>query len=150
MFENKYETSTKLHTTLISTKEINEIHLAEIKNRVIYVNTLMKQLPLPSENGAYILLVKEGNPLSYFSLVKDSISIGRSQDSYIPVDDENVSRLHCVIERNNSIFTISDNESKNGMTVNGEKMQSRILCDGDIMRIGSYELIFVLNKNLTM
>ena len=150
MFDNKYDTSAKLHTTLLSNREINETHLAEIKNRVRYVNSLIKQLPLPSAEGVYILLVRDGNPVSYFFLVKDRISIGRNPDSYISIDDGNVSRLHCVIERNNSIFTISDNESKNGMIVNGGKMQNRILCDGDIIRIGNYELVFILNRNLAI
>lgn len=67
---------------------------------------------------------------------KDVFIIGRSQDADIKVMDIKVSRNHCRIEARGDKFYVTDNKSRNGTFVNGEKIVSTELKDGDHIKIG--------------
>jgi membrane associated rhomboid family serine protease len=54
-----------------------------------------------------------------------------------------VSRRHCTLGRVDfgpSRWSVVDNRSTNGLFVNGERVTSRELEDGDVVRVGEYEL----------
>ncbi len=67
------------------------------------------------------------------------ITIGRSSNNDIHIDDPLVSRTHCQIVRDdNGNFRLIDTNSKNGIYVNGIKVQETIkLKQTDIVRIGN-------------
>ena len=48
--------------------------------------------------------------------------------------------------KNGDNWLIEDNKSQNGIFVNGKKITERLLCEGDIIRIGTIELIYINNK----
>lgn len=73
------------------------------------------------------------------------VTIGRSPDSDVPfTGDEEVSRLHAVVEWIGTHWTIVDDGlSRNGTFVNGERITGRRrLREGDSIRIGSIRLTF--------
>ena len=70
--------------------------------------------------------------------------IGRSPDSDLVLDSNDVSRLHGKFFAQGGNYYFSDVGSRNGSTVNGklaEKDHSYILKDGDIIRIGDFVLM---------
>jgi pSer/pThr/pTyr-binding forkhead associated (FHA) protein len=67
----------------------------------------------------------------------DNLSIGRLSGNDIVVREKSVSRKHASIARQKDSLVISDKGSKNGIIVNGTKVQSAELKDGDIVWIGS-------------
>ncbi|MEH1926948.1 FHA domain-containing protein [Nostoc sp.] len=70
--------------------------------------------------------------------------IGRSPDSDLVLDSNDVSRLHGKFFAQGGNYYFSDIGSRNGSTVNGklaEKDHSYILKDGDIIRIGDFVLM---------
>jgi pSer/pThr/pTyr-binding forkhead associated (FHA) protein len=72
------------------------------------------------------------------------VTIGRSPDCDFPVDDQNTSRRHCLIKRTWNGFTVQDLGSKNGVLLNGRKIeQSENLQDGDEIQIGGLKLLFI-------
>lgn len=73
---------------------------------------------------------------------KQRISIGRTPDNDIVLDNRGVSRKHAQIEFNDTSTLIIDNESLNGTFVNNRKVTEEILKDNDIITIGKFTLIY--------
>ncbi len=73
---------------------------------------------------------------------KKRISIGRTNDNDVVLENRGVSRKHAMIEFNNNAAVVMDNESLNGTFVNSRKITEEILRDEDIITIGKYQLIY--------
>jgi len=73
---------------------------------------------------------------------KKRISIGRTPDNDIVLDNRGVSRKHAQIEFNNNSALIIDNESLNGTFVNNRKVSEEVLKDNDTINIGKFTLLF--------
>ncbi len=78
-----------------------------------------------------------------FLFPKGNIIIGRGADADLTIDDDKISRKHAVIEAfsRDQIF-ISDLASTNGTYINGMRIRSTKLKDGDEIRIGKTRLKF--------
>jgi len=76
-------------------------------------------------------------------LVRDEITIGRQEGNTVRLTDQNISRKHArLIKQNDSVF-VEDVGSYNGIRVNGSRIQvKQSLRDGDEVVIGDYKLIF--------
>jgi pSer/pThr/pTyr-binding forkhead associated (FHA) protein len=83
-----------------------------------------------------------GHPARVIPLVKDVLVIGRGQDCDLVLEDNNASRRHCLIRKWAGDFTIEDLQSKNGTFVNGMKVSSAQLGDGDLIAVGEQVLVF--------
>jgi hypothetical protein len=69
-------------------------------------------------------------------------SIGSAPGSTVTLTDNGVSRKHAGIRKVDGAFELADLGSTNGVYVNGEKVNKRTLALGDVIRIGSTEMIF--------
>jgi Nif-specific regulatory protein len=79
-----------------------------------------------------------------FTLTEEENSIGRESANLICLSDPSVSRRHCVIKHEGTLFKISDLESLNGTFVNDVPVKDRFLEHGDRLRIGDYTFSFLL------
>jgi diguanylate cyclase (GGDEF)-like protein len=68
---------------------------------------------------------------------RDVFAIGRSMAVEIHVDDPSISRRHCLLLRRDGALQLEDLESRNGTWVNGVKVKSATLSDGDRVQVGS-------------
>ncbi|MBN1551554.1 FHA domain-containing protein [bacterium] len=66
-------------------------------------------------------------------------TIGREKYNDIVLNDLMVSRQHALLCWENDVFVLKDLNSRNGTFLNGKKISSVALKDGDIIKIGSYE-----------
>jgi ABC-type multidrug transport system ATPase subunit/pSer/pThr/pTyr-binding forkhead associated (FHA) protein len=74
---------------------------------------------------------------------KGEISIGRGEGCEIRLDHVSVSRLHARIERRDGAFYLTDNNSTNGVMVNGKKAEGRVLLhEKDLIIITNSKIIF--------
>ncbi len=69
--------------------------------------------------------------------------IGRSLTAEVRFDDPTVSRRHALLVRQDEGFRVVDDRSMNGIFVNGERVEWRILRDGDELLVGRHRLIFI-------
>src|SRR2546428_4332350 len=65
------------------------------------------------------------------------VRVGRGEEADIRLDDEGVSRVHCSLEARGPESVLRDLGSQNGTYVGGERVQERILVDGDRVQIGA-------------
>jgi pSer/pThr/pTyr-binding forkhead associated (FHA) protein len=75
------------------------------------------------------------------------LTIGRSQDADIVLLDEKASRIHCGIRLWDGDFYIKDLKSKNGVFVNGQRVEVSKLKPGDVIRVGSATFNFEQDPN---
>jgi pSer/pThr/pTyr-binding forkhead associated (FHA) protein len=68
--------------------------------------------------------------------------LGRSRQADVYVTDANVSRRHAEVVREGSDYWVVDLGSTNGTHVNGERVQRTRLEDGDVITIGSTDVVF--------
>ena len=78
---------------------------------------------------------------------KKRISIGRTKDNDIVLENRGVSRKHALIEFNNNAAVVIDNESLNGTFVNNRKINEEVLRDEDTITIGKYSLVYHTETN---
>lgn len=88
-------------------------------------------------------LVDQNNG-SIIDIDRWEISIGRSKSNDVTLPGTSISRFHAVIAKKRNEWVITDTFSKEGVLVNGEKIEERaVIEDGDIITIGSFPLKFV-------
>ncbi len=73
---------------------------------------------------------------------KKRISIGRTTENDIVLENRGVSRRHAMIEFNDNAAVIIDNESLNGTFVNNRKITEEVLRNDDTVTIGKYSLVY--------
>ena len=88
-----------------------------------------------------------------FPLTADEISIGRDKSNTISLNEQSVSRRHCLIKRNQSSvpgrpdgFSILDLESYNGTFVNGLPVLEQPLVQGDQVALGDLRFLFLIEE----
>ena len=84
---------------------------------------------------------KDGTRMEY-ELGDRPITIGRSPEADVVVLDEKVSRVHCGIRLWDGEFFIKDLKSRNGTTVNGQRVEMVRLKPGDRISVGSTTFLF--------
>ncbi len=85
---------------------------------------------------------KKGNP-SVYILGEEKASLGRSQENQVCLDDPFCSKIHAYIEKDKQTYKIRDNQSKNGLFLNGRKAGTEAeLSPGDEILMGSTRILF--------
>ena len=73
---------------------------------------------------------------------KRRVSIGRTKENDIVLENRGVSRKHALIEFNDSGAVLIDNDSLNGTFLNDRRVTEEILRNRDQITIGKYNLLF--------
>ncbi len=96
----------------------------------------------PIFDEARLRIVRGPQVGNVFRLAADVITIGRSPQCDIFLNDMTVSRSHAEIRRVNGVFHIVDLDSFNGLWVNNRNVRETRLYDGDVIQIGTFSLAF--------
>lgn len=123
-----FDVATASQTTEIP--KVNPAHFAELSggNAVLVVT-----------KGAL-----EGVRFTLNSASREAITIGRSPESAIFLDDVTVSRQHATLTLTDEGWVLTDSGSLNGTYVNRNLITSTILANNDDVQIGKYRLAFIV------
>lgn len=100
--------------------------------------------PRPRPQRLGMLILRQGNESDRaFEVREDRMTIGRSRESDIVLDDEAVSRAHAIVTRDEAgTYRIHDQNSSNGTYVNNQRISEYVLEDGDEIQVGLMVLEF--------
>ena len=97
-------------------------------------------------NSAMIFIHRGAQKGARFLVTPEGVTIGRSPESSIFLDDVTVSRKHATIVKAGTNFTFKDSGSLNGSYVNNESVTEKDLHSGDEIQIGKFHLLFIGSK----
>ncbi len=91
------------------------------------------------------LVIRSGGGRSgeAFVLAGERMTIGRSPEAEVFLDDVTVSRNHALLVRRRDGLYIDDLGSLNGTYVNRHRIESHKLQDGDELQVGKYKLTYL-------
>ena len=97
-------------------------------------------------SGSAHLVVRRGalEGMQFPLLPNEQMTIGRSSDSKVFLDDVTVSRKHAAVSLVGSDWILSDSGSLNGTYVNKHRVTTASLVNGDELQIGKFRFVFVL------
>jgi pSer/pThr/pTyr-binding forkhead associated (FHA) protein len=95
------------------------------------------------EGPGQYLAYDDSGEVKLVALEREWTRIGRSLAADIRFDDPTVSRRHALIVRQADGVRVLDDRSLNGVFVNGERVEWRVLSDGDEIVVGRYRLHFL-------
>jgi hypothetical protein len=107
-----------------------QAQLAEVRERL-------------EQPGEY-LCFEDGGEARTVALTREWTRIGRSLAADVRFDDPTVSRRHALIVRQPDGVRVLDDRSLNGVYVNGERIEGKVLADGDEIIVGRYRLSFLV------
>lgn len=94
------------------------------------------------------LLVKlQDTVIKEFKTDQNEIIIGRDPDSDIQIDNIAISREHARIVKGPNDYLIEDLNSKNGIFVDGKKINKKYLKADDEITVGKYSLQIVMEDD---
>ena len=93
--------------------------------------------------AALVIRAGGGRAGESFTVADDKVSIGRTPDAGVFLDDVTVSRNHALLVRRRDSLYIDDLGSLNGTYVNRRRIESHPLADGDEIQIGKYKLSYL-------
>jgi hypothetical protein len=101
-------------------------------------------LSLPRLAPGMHLVIEDGHELVAVAVGEGALRIGRGFACDIELEDSSISRRHAVLQVQDGVVTIHDDRSLNGVFVNGERVDARVLSNGDDIVLGRVRLRLVV------
>ncbi len=96
-----------------------------------------------TEGGALVVRTGGGRAGETFPIEGERVTIGRSPEASVFLDDVTVSRNHALLVRRRDGLYIDDLGSLNGTYVNRRRIESHKLQNGDELQVGKYKLTYL-------
>ena len=96
-----------------------------------------------TEGAALVIRAGGGRSGESFPVTEERMSIGRTPDAAVFLDDVTVSRNHALLVRRREGLYVDDLGSLNGTYVNRKRIESHLLADGDEIQIGKFRLSYL-------
>lgn len=100
----------------------------------------LKNQPVPF--GACLQQASGNEKGRIFELHAARLTLGRSPECDVVLDVEGVSRVHALLVNSDGSWFIRDNNSKNGVFVNGQQQKESWLETGDMVQLGTFVFRF--------
>ncbi|HUF37390.1 MAG TPA: FHA domain-containing protein [Anaerolineales bacterium] len=96
----------------------------------------------PTASATWQLMLVRPDGEQMVSEIPERLSLGRSPQNDIRLDDQMVSRFHARIEKSQLGYEIRDLDSMNGITVNRVRIETPVVLKiGDAITIGEHRLL---------
>ncbi len=95
------------------------------------------------EGATLVIRAGGGRSGELFNVSGGRMTIGRSPEAEVFLDDVTVSRNHALLVRRRDGLYIDDLGSLNGTYVNRRRIESHRLANGDELQVGKYKLTYL-------
>lgn len=95
----------------------------------------------------HFVVTLKGRMVGRFDVEGDRARIGRHADNEVHIDNRGVSRFHTLLRRDTASghWTIEDQGSHNGTFVNGARIKTKSLRNGDVVGVGQFSVSVTLD-----
>jgi len=99
------------------------------------------------DGATYRFVIMTGKDSGVFVPVSEgkTVTLGRGEDCEIVLADPHVSRRHCEFKGQEKFCVLTDLDSGNGTMINGERVKSKQLSSGDVIKLGKTRIVFGLD-----
>ncbi|HEX7601445.1 MAG TPA: FHA domain-containing protein, partial [Polyangiaceae bacterium] len=112
------------------------------KTNVTLSGDVVRELLARSQRDrAYMIVLTGSNVGEMYRLQAGETVIGRASTVAIKLGDDGISRRHARVIVEGTVVRIEDLQSSNGTLVNGARVDSQTLKDGDKIQIGSTTIL---------
>lgn len=87
-----------------------------------------------------LVVISKGRPREIE--MGQELTIGRGYSNLLRLEGDEISRVHAIIYRRDDTFILRDLDSKNGIYLNGSKVNQAELGAGDRLQVGKYKMVF--------
>ena len=117
-------------------RQKDDTHEIVTKNAVQYVGQQGKA------TTSRLVLMKDGGGETSFPLTRETYTVGRHRNNDIVISDPKVSSFHARLDRSPEAFVVVDLKSRNGSFINGRRVETGALRNGDELRMGPARLVY--------
>lgn len=97
--------------------------------------------PVPAGYRRRATVLVEGDDIAAMEFALGAVArIGRAEDNDMCIPSRGLSRHHALIQATAKGFAVRDLGSQNGTAVNGERVDTRDLRDGDVVSVGQVRI----------
>ena len=121
-------------------REQDDTHEIVTKNAVQYVGQRGKA------TSSRLVLMKDGGGETSFPLTRETYTVGRHRNNDIVISDPKVSSFHARLDRAPDGFVVVDLKSRNGSFINGRRVETGPLKNGDEVRMGPARLVYRVDE----
>ncbi len=114
------------------------------------VPSVWTSAPPPQSNrrASFLKLLNQAGNNPLIELSPEGFTLGRDAKNSLGLFDDQISRVHARIDWGQERWLITDLNSANGTFVNNVRVRIQELHDGDVIRLGRTELVFLENPRL--
>jgi pSer/pThr/pTyr-binding forkhead associated (FHA) protein len=107
-------------------------------HRLIFIRKAAPAAPVSRRGivAAWLETLDGPEPGRRRDVPRGTVTLGRSPAANVQADSHLVSKLHARIERTAGQLSLMDLQSSNGTFVNGKRVESQVLADGDEINLG--------------
>ena len=113
----------------------------EESTRITELTGITTDIHLRRQQHAYLVVLAGTNVGEMHKLDGPEVVVGRAKNATLRLNDDGISRRHCRIVLVGKNVVIEDLGSANGTLVNGQKVTTHALKDGDKIRVGATTLL---------
>ncbi len=90
----------------------------------------------------HVVVTLKGRLVGRYDVDGDRVRIGRHPDNEVQIDNRGVSRFHSQMQRDGQtgLWTVEDQGSHNGTFVNGARVKTKVLREGDAISVGQFTI----------
>ena len=108
---------------------------------VVFINGSIILRATNISMASLVFTLDDGSTFSV-DLDCELLTIGRHEDSMVPLNSPSVSGQHATVRCRDGVFYVQDLGSRNGTRVNGAEVEEAVLNDGDRVAFGDVQAIF--------
>lgn len=108
-----------------------------------YTETSMELAAKKADAGNCLIVQRGQDEEEIYPIDKNRLTIGRSSDCDLVLDERYISRKHARITNKDGAFWIEDLKSSMGVVVNGKRISKTRIQDGDEIRFGPLRITLV-------
>jgi hypothetical protein len=121
-------------------RQKDDTHEIVTKNAVQYVGQQ------GNATTSRLVLMKDGGGETSFPLTRETYTVGRHRNNDIVISDPKVSSFHARLDRSPDGFVVVDLKSRNGSFINGRRVETGPLRNGDELRMGPARLVYRVDE----